>query len=599
MRTHKKCEVRKDFTALSLAKRVWEALDTPVALSCYILAENGEFEQLVRKSVEASNYVHPFPFFLDYQAVKLLAKYPDLDTGIDRQRVAEKKFIEAEVLCRSTNERFSERWFGHSSGNCCSDVDAVLFRAQRKIANILGDVPELEDLEFRFGPGAAYGVRGETSVYNKVESALECTFAMLGSVGEFLAEFPSWVREDTATVLPVQGSQLTFVPKDAKTDRPICIEPLLNGLYQKGFGSYIRSRLRSFGIRLKDQGVNQKLASVAHDRGLATIDFSSASDTIAYNLVQDLLPQPWFEALDVARCPRFEHEHRWYNFEKFSSMGNAYTFELETLIFFALASASCEECKIPYEIGTTLHVYGDDVIIPRGAFDLFAKVSSYCGFILNKEKSYASGCFYESCGHDYFNGRFVRPFFLKKKISKVEDTFYVANQVLQTIAKAEGLLTDAPCCCRSDVVIARLHDVHAWCISRIPRRLRLLVPLGQGDCGLHSDFDVAKPTRGRESATWFGWNYRGVRQQPIKYSPKGDGFPMAYAVYFAGAGTWQSGFECPDPCDNGSGYTIRNRTTSRVSTMFLNGHWPRLQTPWRSRALDLVSTGRNVTRTAA
>jgi len=585
MSIHKSGKLRTKLTALDLAKRLYQAIDTPLSLSCFLLAKYGEFEQLVTKSVEPVWYLHPARFFLDYQAVKLLSKFPHLDTGIDRQLVAKKKFIEAEVLCAQTNARFRDIWSSGDSSPLSASVARVMWRAQQKISNILGGVPTYEELEFRFGPGAAFGVRGETSVFNKVSSTLECTFAMLPVLGDFLAEFPGWIRTDTAEVIPRNGSQLTFVPKDAKTDRPICIEPLLNGLYQKGVGTYIRSRLKRHGVNLDDQSINQKLAERAYWDQLSTVDFSSASDTIAYNLVQDLLPIDWFQFLDVARCPRYLIEDRWYNFNKFSSMGNAYTFELETLIFYSLACACCEESGVPYQTGVNLHVYGDDVIIPRGAFDLFAEVSSFCGFLPNQKKSYKSGDFFESCGHDYFQGYFVRPFLIKKEFTTVEDAYYATNQVLETISKIEGLPRESHDRDDRDGVIHRLHDVHAWCISGIPRSLRLLVPYGQGDCGLHADFDVACPPKHKH---WCGFTYVAFRRRALKYSPT-DGFPTAYALYFAGLGTWTGSGEPPEPLDNGSGYTIRDRTKLVRVKQFLFGPWPQLPVQWSPRSLSMVA----------
>lgn len=585
MSIHKLGELRTKLTALDLAKRLYQALDTPLSLSCYLLAKYGEYEQLVTKSIEPLWYLHPARFFCDYQAVKLLSKFPHLNTGIDRELAAKKKFIEAEVLCAETNIRFSNFRSSGDTSPFSASVGRVLWRAQQKISNVLGDVPSYEELEFRFGPGAAFGVRGETSVYNKVSSTLECTFAMLPILGDFLAEFPGWIKSDTAEVQPRNGSQLTFVPKDAKTERPICIEPLLNGLYQKGAGTYIRSRLKRHGVNLDDQSINQKLARRAYFDQLSTVDFSSASDTIAHNLVLDLLPFPWFEFLDVARCPQYLIEGHWYNFHKFTSMGNAYTFELETLLFYSLACACCEELDIPYQTGENLHVYGDDVIIPRGAFDLFAEVSRHCGFLPNQKKSYKSGEFFESCGHDYFKGYFVRPFLIKKEFTTIEDAYYATNQVLETISKIERLPSEFDDCHDRDGLIHRLHDVHSWCISGIPRGLRLLVPYGQGDCGLHSDFDVACPPKHK---TWCGYMYVAFRRRALKYKPV-DGFPTAYALYFAGLGTWGGAGEPPEPLDNGSGYTIRNRTKLVKVKQFLFGPWPLLSVQWSSRSLSMVA----------
>lgn len=501
--------------ALKFAHKVWEALDTPLSLGLHLRAKHHCFADLVAVDPNPADYLDPLSFYLDYQASKLLSQYPFLQTGIDLEREGVKKFLAAEAACRETNERFRKRSEGFVA---TPRVEQVLLLAQRKIAFILGDVPSLDRLDFSFGPGANFGVRGDTSVLDKVSSTLECTYAFSSIAEEFLAEFPGWIREDQSRDLNlVRGSELTFVPKNAKTHRPICIEPLLNGLYQKGVGSYIRERLSRHGVLLRDQGVNQRLARDAFYRELSTVDFSSASDTIAYCLVLDLLPFPWFEFLDVARSPNFKYGEGWYPFQKFSSMGNAYTFELETLIFYALATAACEVEGVPYQTGDTLHVYGDDVIIPRGAFDLYAEVVEYCGFTLNDTKTYREGVFYESCGCDYFMGWNVRPYRLKRRINQPLEAIYAAN-TLRRLALRVCLLGGQ----REARSVLR---VYPWVVAEIPQKYRHFGPEGHGDGHLISTFDEATPKR---DSRFDGWRYHSVvkvpRRKPAFEVP--DGFAL-------------------------------------------------------------------------
>lgn len=420
-------------------------------------------------------------------------------------------------------------------------------------------------------------------MFNKVTADLECTYVFADKLQEFLEEFPGWFPEGFHSVKLVPGSQLTFVLKDAKTMRPICIEPLLNGLYQKGAGSYLRKRLRSVGINLDDQSVNQKLAEMAIVWKLATADFTSASDTFAYLLVMNLLPYEWFEFLDVARCPRYQIGNEWKNFHKFTSMGNAYTFELETLIFFALASACTEELGIEVKVGENLSVYGDDVIIPQEAFDLFSEVTKCCGFELNEEKSFSKGVFFESCGHDYFNGDLVRPFLVKKRLNSLLPAFYainttkrIANRIpLET--KRHGL---SPMGDRERTV-DHLRDLHSWCVGRVPKRFRALGPEGYGDGHIIAGFDASRPSRDR---TWDGWWFRTYAERALKV--RKDNWPMAYALYYTRhqgidsspddrykGPSWGDFYKAPEPLDNGSGYTVRGKTRVVFSKVFCHGAW--------------------------
>lgn len=507
---------RKGIHALSYAAEVFEAINTPTSLCCHLLLKYGEHEQLARKSIDPLHYSSAGDFFASFQSIKLLSKFPNLKTGIDLKKEAQKNFLSAEASCLQTNARFRSR----CSEGFSPRVERVISYAQRKIAAILGDVPCFEDLKFEFGPGASYGVRGDTSVHAKTSSDLECTYAMLPVLREFLEEFPGWVQPGVHDVKVVQGSELTFVPKDAKTDRPICIEPLLNGLYQKGFGAYIRDRLKRHGIDLKNQTVNQRLAQSAYAESLSTVDFRSASDTIAYGLVLDLLPLPWFEALDVARSPSFFYDGCWYPFQKFTSMGNAYTFELESLIFYGLAFACAQELGIVVQTGVNLSVYGDDVIIPRGSFDLFAEVSTVCGFTVNKDKSFKDGPFFESCGADYFRGTPVRPILLKRELNALPETYYAINS-LSRISRRWPLGPHRMATRR------RLRRLHSRMVDSIPRKLRFFGPEGFGDGHIVANFDESRPQR---HAVFDGWQFPSVLSVPRRRRIV-DSVSSGYALY--------------------------------------------------------------------
>lgn len=583
-RTKRSCKRRMTLTATQWARKLWCSLDTPKALAMEILYRHGEFNQLVKMSCSPTDYADPLSFFKDYQAVKALSKYPYLETGIDTTREGRVKFLEAEIQCFYANERILGR--NEPEGIPPSPVvNRVLYAAQQKIAAILGDVPTLEELDFKFGPGACFGTRGDTSAYKKLSSPLECTFAQSQICSDFLSEFPGWIPDGVHSVLQSQGSELSFVPKDAKTDRPICIEPLLNGLMQKGIGSYIRRRLSHHGVDLRNQEINQRLASLAEKEHLSTVDFSSASDTISYALVLDLLPIDWVEFLDVARSPQYLAEGVWYTFHKWASMGNAYTFELETAIFYSLAYACCSELRIPIRTQENIHVYGDDVIIPREAFDLFLEVTSYCGFSINTEKSYRDGSFFESCGADWFQGRNVRPVLIKKRISTLQDHYYVANRSLSIAARLVDLGAS-----ETDPSVQGLLGIHRYCVGCIPRARRFLVPMGAGDVGLWAAFDLAVPVR---HESWEGYWYRSYVPDPPQVVPSSnDGvpeWPMSYALYWAGSGSPLSVMDCPSEVLHSDGYTPRPKSLRfRTRKTFWFGDWDNPPIHWGEDSFNLV-----------
>lgn len=521
------------------------ALNTPRSLKLYLLLKNREYSQIASFGVNPIDYTDgllPFlglpglaAFAADYQCANILAKYEGLDTGIDTELAAIRKFISCELTCKETNDRLRDDGFSFAK----RDIASVISLTQRKIATILGDVPEYSEVQYRFGPGANYGVRGETSSYNKLTSALECTYPMVDCLAEFLGEFPGWFPEGSIQdVSLVSGSRLTFVPKNAKTDRPICIEPLLNGLYQKGVGSYIRNRLKRFGYDLTDQSVNQLLAKRAIVDHLATVDFSSASDTISYNVVLGLLPIEWFQMLDTARSPSFEFQEKVYPFQKFSSMGNGYTFELESLIFATLAESCCEVLGLRYSLSgddRNLSVYGDDVIIPSAAFRLFSEVTSSLGFLINTEKTFTWGLFFESCGKDYFLGTDVRPFFIKTDPNKRGElgVMYVANSIKRWANKFSEIDPLGRSNCHFAALFSRIVDL-------IPCHRRLYGPDGFGDGHFLADTcDLSFPSKNG----WEGYFFSTRVEVPKLHVPRGAegnstiAWPMSYALYNSAYGS--------------------------------------------------------------
>jgi len=232
----------------------------------------------------------------------------------------------------------------------------------------------------------------------------------------------------------VGSGKVAFVPKSAKTRRTIVVEPGLNSFFQKGVGSYIKDRLSHYDIDLSDQTRNQDLAKRGSERGdLATVDLSMASDCVAQELVWNLLPLDWSIFLDQLRTPdvrlpapvpsaKFAEaglgvvsKRDTYRVKKFSSMGNGYTFELESLLFYGIAFSVTETLGLCTK---DVSVYGDDIIIPVSAYDLLRKVLEHCGFSMNLDKSFCSGYFRESCGADFFNGFDIRPFYQKTLVSE-------------------------------------------------------------------------------------------------------------------------------------------------------------------------------------
>lgn len=365
------------------------------------------------------------------QILAFYQKREDLDLGIDREAVAYEKFVESETLCRETNEIFR---LVHQGGFLFPpDVNGVLHTASRKIAQILGDLPAVSKLKFRFGPGATTQLtKRNSSARSKLSQEFACSKDLVPLLPEVLDEVQGWVFSDEdpdSAQIPVviHEGRLTFVPKNAKTNRSIVVEPCLNTFVQLGLGDYMADRLKRFGVDLTDQSRNQRLAREGSlTNALATLDLSSASDTVARLLIQDLLPYDWYDFITKCSTSVVVHNGVSITLEKVSSMGNGITFPLESLIFYALASACCDEDE-----QGSISVYGDDIIIPSSKYDLLCKVLNAVGFIPNHTKSFSDGPFRESCGKDYLLGIDIRPAYLKGRVTGADafilHNYYVRN----------------------------------------------------------------------------------------------------------------------------------------------------------------------------
>lgn len=425
-----------DDISLSLAETVLMEIDTPVSLSIFLMIQYREFRQIVEKGINPADYNCSQSFADDYQAVNLLRKHDSLPTDIDKKQAALTSFWDAEEACRLTNRRLvQQRYFPKNVFSA-----SVFHTAARLIATVLGDLdPSLLIEGMDYGKGVSSSVKGQhTSRYNKSLGKLEVT-APARRVGmviyNHIQPLPAAVltADGPCSILlhefsVVGGNTVSFVPKNAKTFRAIAVEPHVNILVQKGIGSYIRSRLKRVGINLHDQRRNQELSRLASIRNdLATVDLSAASDTISIELVRELLPPEWFHLLDILRSQNGKVEGKWIRYEKFSSMGNGFTFELETLIFWSLTKAIMDLKGV---VGVC-SVYGDDIICPSSIITELEQVFSFSGFTINLNKSFHNTYFRESCGMDYFNGTLVTSFFIRGRIKDTHQRISIHNQIFK------------------------------------------------------------------------------------------------------------------------------------------------------------------------
>lgn len=411
-------------------------------------------------------------------------------TGENPEAAAINTFNTAEVWCKQTNRRIRTL----RNGARAPYLSTIISMAQRKISYVLGSfsVSELLD-EARWGPGVTSSVKGAfTDAVNKFQASPEVSPDFARTAAQLMSCIPSWsaLLADvepgtwvTPMLVPVPGNRVTFAPKTAKTHRSIAVEPHINSYFQLGLGRMIRKRLRrAASVNLDDQTINQRLAQLGSiDGSLATIDLTSASDTVSKELVRELLPEEWFSWLDKVRSKvGLFPDKKFHLYEKFSSMGNGFTFDLESLIFWAISMSVAESRGYnPFWV----NVMGDDIITPSGCYNRTVRVLALLGFVVNKQKSFGTGPFRESCGKDFWNGINVRPVYLKDIPTTPLGWLRIANG-LRRLA-VHWLITYG--------TNRSLKPAYDFAVSRVPEVFRFRIPEGFGDGGLIVNFDEACP----------------------------------------------------------------------------------------------------------
>lgn len=493
---------------LDVAQSLCENIDSPRSLTVWLLIHYKEFQQLVNLEIDADNYSDVKTFRDDYLVTSILQKNPRLPLQIDRKAVALEKFRQAEAACAEANDRI--HGYTHLGITPSLDVMRALEKAAFHIKSILGPLSrsklDFVERNMRFGPGATTSLSGVVTQGKKYSRRpLDATTRVADF---YLFSAPESWKRYCQEISPVECSKLVTVPKNSKTDRCICIEPDLNIFVQLGIGAGVRERLRLTGCDLNDQSVNQFWASVASDYDLCTMDLSSASDSICREAVWFLLPDDWANLLHFARVDYTRLGDEVISLHKWSSMGNGYTFELESLLFLGILRGVMDELGLGDAI---LSVYGDDLIFPNQARDLVERTLNFLGFKVNREKTFGKGSFHESCGTDWFLGYNVRPFFLRSDHHDFPTVCYIIANSLIAWASKEAT-RDVRC-------------LPAWlrCFTACPARIRHRIPDGYGDVGFVSSWDEARPRSRNANRGWSGYDfsYRGISAMKETVSEEG------------------------------------------------------------------------------
>lgn len=333
---------------------------------------------------------------------------------------------------RSSEELFADELLGH-------------FREEmHKFFEVDNRRPLIESFEHffargRFGPGASLRSVG-TDFYSKVGSSdLSATSSIFFRLyRDYVAIRPGWRGAEFFRTAAgygdriVKGNKLSFVPKNVDISRTICIEPSLNMFAQLGLADLIERRLtRLYSIDLSKQPeINRALAREGSKTGsLITIDLESASDSISLKMVEKNLPRDVVAWLKLLRSPVSETPKGQVELRMVSTMGNGFTFPLQTAIFCSVVLAAKRFLGRPRtRAGKDWSVFGDDIICDQRDVGAVLSLLRILGFQVNPQKSFFEGPFRESCGHDYYRGHDIRGVYIKS-LATVQDRFVAINRL--------------------------------------------------------------------------------------------------------------------------------------------------------------------------
>lgn len=274
----------------------------------------------------------------------------------------------------------------------------------------------------KHGPGATAERLVANAKFNQLEwtSRLEKVFP----AGDYL--IPNWrykhVHDQLTWLEPgaERPVRVITVPKTLKTPRIIAIEPtcmqyMQQAILERFTAGLAADPLLDPFLRFTDQLPNQELARIGSLRGeLATLDLSEASDRVSNLLVNSMFTRfpNLLAGIDATRSRRAAVlGHGVIPLAKFASMGSALCFPIEAIVFL-----TCVFLGIQDELGRPLtrhavrqfhgkvRVYGDDIIVPVEYVGAVVSRLEAFGFKVNKNKSFWSGKFRESCGKDYYDG---------------------------------------------------------------------------------------------------------------------------------------------------------------------------------------------------
>jgi hypothetical protein len=368
-----------------------------------------------------------------------------------RETAAYRKYIECEKEVKEADQRLPPETLEEFS-----DMASRLWG--KAIAPVENSLYRNDPIPFRHGPGqTANRVIGNAKfLVRDWPERLESMFPYMETClpnARYSQEYQDHINFlEPGAEIPVK---VISVPKTQKTPRIIAMEPSWNMFIQQGLGALIESGIKgdhslNSMIGWRDQTPNQDLALQGSSSGrLATIDLSEASDRVSNQHVLALFRRfpLTSEAIQACRSRKADvsGHPKIIRLAKFASMGSALTFPIEAMVFFTIICLAWERehkarltpRRLKSLVGS-VRVYGDDIIVPVDIVLQVIQLLEDFGLRVNRNKSFWTGKFRESCGKEYYAGEDVTIFRMRSlfpadltDVDRVEGIYNVRNQAYE------------------------------------------------------------------------------------------------------------------------------------------------------------------------
>jgi hypothetical protein len=227
-----------------------------------------------------------------------------------------------------------------------------------------------------------------------------------------------------------QSVKLVPVPKSYKVSRIIAEEPAFTQFELLAAAKAVRECVKRNGyITMCDttsQEQNRELARLGSiDGSYATIDLSSASDSISEALEKMVFPNDYLNVINSLRCAYVEGTYDGkHTIRRVMQMaltsGAGLTFDNESVLFLAIAIVATDYCRaFGVKNPKKPSVFGDDIIVDDRVAETAIQFLELLGFTVNHDKTFSStqvdGYYRESCGEEFFNGIRVSSLYFPRK----------------------------------------------------------------------------------------------------------------------------------------------------------------------------------------